>query len=141
MVVVRGFLKSIKRRINVGIVNTVYNTITCENPECGKTVTFLASQEQQELEKPENAWVRKTARLVQNLVPAPGQQRPQSHLYCSDECEIKLTATGVHNVPEPKRIQVPGAASAEAVAQAAAAAKAAEQATAAIKAGGPVTLG
>lgn len=124
----------------MGLVNTVYSTITCEGPGCEKTITFLASEEQQVLSKPENAWVTKTARVVTNLMPAPGQQKPQAHLYCSDVCTIKAAETGVLNVPEPKRI-VSEPASAAAVAQAAAAAKQAEAATAALRAGGPVTLG
>lgn len=124
----------------MSIVNTVYATISCEGPECGKSVTFLTSEEQQELAKPENAWVAKTARVVTNLAAAPGQQKPQPRLYCSDECEIKATATGVHNVPEPKRI-IAEPASAAQVAQAAAAAQRAQAATEALRAGGPVTLG
>jgi threonine synthase len=122
------------------VINTVYNTVTCEGLGCTKTVTFLAQDEQVELAKPENAWVLKTARNVVNLIAAPGQQKPVPHLYCSDECEVKATATGIHNVPEPKQI-VSEPASAQAVAAAAAAAKRAEQATAALRAGGPVTLG
>lgn len=116
------------------MINTVYATVTCDGPECQKTVTYLASDEQAELAKPENAWVLKTARIVQNLIPAPGQQKPQARMFCSDECEIKSAATGAHNVPEPKRI-IAGAASAEHVAAAAAAAKMAQQATEQIKAG------
>jgi hypothetical protein len=124
----------------MGIQNTVYATVSCEGPECKKTVTYLASEEQQELSKPENVWVTKTARIVSNLAPAPGQQKPQQRLYCSDECEVKATATGVHNVPEPKRI-VSEPASAAQVAAAAAAAQRAQAATEALRAGGPVTLG
>jgi hypothetical protein len=124
----------------MGIQNVVYATVTCEGPECKKTVTYLTSEEQMVLSLPDNAWVLKTARVVTNLAPAPGQQKPLPHLYCSDECEIKATATGVHNVPEPKRI-VTEPASTQAVAAAAAAAQRAEQATAALRAGGPVTLG
>ena len=124
----------------MGIVNIAYATITCEGPGCDKTVTYLSSEEQQVLAKPENSWVTKTARVITNLMPAPGQQKPRPYLYCSDVCEIKATETGVHNVPEPKRI-VTEPASAAAVAQAAAAAKQAEAATAALRAGGPVTLG
>jgi hypothetical protein len=124
----------------MGVVNTVYTTISCEGPDCTKTVTFLATEEQQELAKPENSWVLKTARTTVNLVPAPPQQKPQPRLFCSDICEINSIKTGAHNVPEPKRI-VSEPASAAAVAQAAAAAKRAEAATEALRAGGPVTLG
>src|SRR5258706_13270075 len=111
----------------MGIVNIGYTTITCEGPNCRKTVTFLASDEQAELAKPDNIWVMKTARTVVNLVPAPGQQKPVPRLYCGDVCEAEALATGVHNVPEPKRI-VTEPASAAAVAAAAAAAQQAEQA-------------
>ena len=122
------------------LINTVYSSVICEGPGCTKAATYLASEERTELSKPENAWVRTTARVVQNLIPAPGQERPQARLYCSDECEVKATATGVHNVPEPKRI-VAEPANAAQVAQAAEAAARAQKATQALKAGGPVTLG
>lgn len=124
------------------VINTIYNTVSCEGPDCPKTVTFLATDEQVELAKPENSWVLKTARTVVNLVPAPGQQKPIPRLYCSDECEVKAAATGVHNVPEPKRI-VTEPASAQAVAAAAAAAQRAQAATEVLKSGsgGQVTLG
>jgi hypothetical protein len=121
------------------ILNTVYTTISCEGPNCKKTVTFLAANEQEELSKPENSWVSKTARSVVNLVPPPGQQKPIPHLYCSDVCEIEATGTGVHNVPEPKRI-IGNVASAAQVQQAADAAEKARQATEALKTGQPVTL-
>lgn len=124
----------------MGQISTVYISLTCEGPGCDKTVTFLASKEQEELTKPENNWAIKTARRVLNLVPPVGQQKPVEHLYCGDVCEIKATETGRHNVPEPKRI-IEGAASAQAVQQAAQAAKAAEEATRQMKAGQPVTLG
>lgn len=124
------------------VINIGYTTISCEGPKCTKTVTFLASDEQVELAKPENSWVLKTARTVINLVPAPGQQKPVPRLYCGDVCEAEATATGVHNVPEPKRI-VSEPATAAQVAQAAAAAQRAQAATEALKSGsgGPVTLG
>lgn len=124
----------------MGQINTTYISLTCEGPGCEKSVTYLATDEQKELTKPENSWVIKTARRVLTLVPAPGQQKPAEFLYCSDVCEATATGTGRHNVPEPKRI-IEGAASAQAVAQAAQAAKAAEEATRQMKAGQPVTLG
>jgi hypothetical protein len=123
----------------MAIINTVYTTIACEGPECVKAVTFLAAEEQQELSKPENSWVLKTARVVTNLAPPPGQQKPQPRLFCSDVCEAKSVATGAHNVPEPKRI-IGNVASAAQVQQAADAAAKAAQATEALKAGSPVTL-
>jgi hypothetical protein len=118
-------------------INTVYITLTCD--QCQKSVTYLNTNEQVELEKEENAWIRKTARRVLNLVPAPGQREPVSRLFCSDVCTIKASESGVLNVPEPKRI-IEGAATAGSVEQAAAAAKAAAAATEKLKAGQPVTL-
>jgi hypothetical protein len=120
------------------VTNTTFSTITCE--QCKKTITYPAGpQEQEILSQPDNSWVIKTARLVQNLVPAPGMQRPHAYLYCSDECEVTATGSGAHNVPEPKKI-ISNAASAASVAQAAAVAKAAEAATAALKAGQPAII-
>lgn len=128
------------------ILNTVYQTIACEAEGCTKSVTFLTSEEQVTLQKPENAWITKTLRVIQNLVPPPGshpQQKPQPHIYCSDECTLVAIKAGMLNVPEPKRIVAAGGASADSVAQAAQAAEAARKATEALKtgAGGPVTLG
>jgi len=116
------------------VTNTQFSTITCDF--CKKTITYPGQEEQQILSQPENSWVIKTARIVQNLAPAPGQQRPTAFLLCSDECDAQHVATGLRNVPEPKKI-ISGQASAASVAQAAAVAKAAEQATAALKAGQP----
>jgi hypothetical protein len=107
-------------------------------------VTFLATEEQETLAKPENAWVTTTARIVQNLVTPKGshpQQKPQARLYCSDECTLAAIKLGLLNVPEPKRIVPLAGASADAVQAAAQAAERARQATEALKAGGPVTLG
>jgi len=120
------------------VTNTQFSTVTCDS--CKKTITYAGVNEQEELSKPENSWVIKTARIVQNLVPAPGQQRPQAFLYCGDECEITAAGTGVHNVPEPKKI-ISGVASSASVAQAAAVAAAAEKATAALKSGQPGIIG
>src|SRR5208282_4570676 len=118
----------------MSVINTQFSTITCDN--CKKTVIYPATEEQAILSLAENAWVVKTARLVQNLIPAPGQNRPNSYLYCGDECEATAVGTGTHNVPEPKKI-IAGGASADQVARAAQAAQAAERATQALKAGQP----
>lgn len=117
----------------MGLQQTMYQTVTCNGPNCNKTVTYEASQEMTELAKPENAWVSK-ARVVTDLRQ---EQRPGAakrvFIYCSDVCEIESAQTGAHNPPEPRRIvtnQTPAQ-----VAQAAAAAKAAEEATRQLKAG------
>ena len=115
----------------MSLIDTQFRTISCNGPECTKTVTFAMSQEKQTFEAPENVWL-KSMRLVQTL-------DARKLVYCSDECEAKAVATGVHNLPEPKRI-IDNVASAAQVQAVAAAAKAQEAATVAIKAGGPVTL-
>ncbi len=122
------------------LTTTSYTTLTCD--QCEKTVTFLATQagEQEALTKEENLWVRKTARRVSSLVPAEGRQEPQVFLYCGDVCEANATATGKHNVPEPKKI-ISGAATAASVAEAAAVAKATAEATKQMKAGPQLVQG
>lgn len=116
----------------MALKDVVIRTITCNGPECPHTVTFDREQMQQTVEAEGNEWLR-SGRIMQT-------SDGRSLFYCSDACEIKGVATGVHNLPEPKKI-ITNVASPQALAQAAASAKAAEVATAAIKAGQPVTLG
>jgi len=125
----------------MAIKQVAYETITCNGPECPRTVTYETSQAQEVFAAPDNAWV-KSSRLVQPLLQNPQNPNKLVFLYCSDACEVKGTALGVHNLPEPKRILQGPAVNAEQVAAAAAAAKRAEEATAALKSGnGPVVLG
>ena|SRR5208283_1935683 len=101
------------------ILDTVVRTIGCDAFGCTKQVVFDRKEEKTIFDKPENAWL-KTSRVVQS---ADGRNL----VYCSDECELKGTASGKHNMPEPKAI-VEGSATAVAIAaQQAAAAKQAEQ--------------
>lgn len=113
----------------MGVIQTVFRTITCNNSECTRTITYDASKEKETFEASGNEWM-KSLRNVQAI-----DQRVFT--YCSDVCEAKGIATGQHNLPEQKRI-IEGTASAAQVAQAAAAAKAAEDAGKALKAGQPV---
>jgi hypothetical protein len=123
----------------MGLTQTVYQTVTCNGPNCTKTVTFAAAEEQVELAKPENAWVA-TARVVTDLKQNPNPQAPKRvFIYCSDICEIEATQAGMHNPPEAKRL-ITFSGNPGQVAAAAAAAKKAEEATKALKAGQPVTL-
>lgn len=125
----------------MAITAVSYETLTCNGPECPRTVTYETSQAQATFAQEDNAWV-KTARLVQPLLQNPQNPNKLVFLYCSDACECKGTGLGVHNLPEPKRILAGPAVNAEQVAAAAAAAKRAEEATAALKSGnGPVVLG
>jgi len=110
----------------MGLIDSAVRTITCNGPECPKTVTFDRRREKETFEFPGNEWM-KTIRIVQTV-------DARNLVYCSDTCETKGIATGEHNLPEPKRL-VEGVANAAAIQAAADAAKMAEQATAAIKAG------
>jgi hypothetical protein len=92
----------------MAILDTVVRTISCDAFGCGKQVVFDRKEEKTIFEKPENVWL-KTSRVIQT---ADGR----NHVYCSDECELKGTATGKHNMPEPKKIIESGNAAAVAVA-------------------------
>ena len=91
------------------ITDSVIRIINCDGAGCTKpTLTFDRKEEQQTFAKPENGWV-KGLRLVNT---ADGR----TFMYCSDECEVKGTATGKHNLPEPKKIIETGNAAAVAAA-------------------------
>lgn len=104
-----------------------YNTVTCDGPTCDKSVTFIQTQEGVAAAFQDNPWMN-SIRSIQAV-----DQR--KFVYCSDECEIKGTATGAHN---KKVIVTPTGPNDTALA--AQAAERARQATEAIKAGGKVTL-
>ena len=117
----------------MSIVVTAYRTVTCNGPECQKSVTFEQNEKAQAetFAKEENAWL-KSFRIVKT---PDGRELG----YCGDVCEANAIKTGAHNLPEPKRI-IAGVANAAQVEQAAAAAKAAEAANTALRTGQPVTL-
>ena len=113
------------------LVTTQFQTTTCD--ECGKTATFQVHQQgvaPEVLE--ENPWLK----AARNIATADGRK----FFVCSDECDVKHTATGVRNPVEQSRVVT--ASNPAAIAQAAAAAKAATEATDAIKSGrgGQVTI-
>ena len=102
-------------------------TLSCDGPECTKTTTFPQTEQGEQEAVQSNPWMN-SVRFTQT----PDQRK---FTYCSDECEIKATATGVHNKKILVAPQGPNA-----VELAAQAALRAQQATQALKAGGPVTL-
>jgi len=114
----------------MSVVQSAFVTFSCDGPECGKTATFAATQEDRQLAVTNNPWLN-AMRFVKT-----GDGREVS--YCSDECEINAVSAGAHNRLEPKRI-VDAAGQAQ-VNLAAEAAKRAAQATAALKAGAGVQL-
>ena len=79
----------------MSISDAVSRTISCDAPECGKTVSFNPQVPDEVIALPD--WIR-TTRTVQLGNRA-------SFTYCSDVCEVKGVTTGNHNVPEPKQIQ------------------------------------
>ncbi len=112
----------------MSIIDVQVRTISCN--ACDKTVTFNIKEHQQALDA--NAWL-KSSRVIQT-----GDGR--NFVYCSDQCEIAGIGSGVHNIPEQKKVvEVEGTGTA-AIAIAAEAAKNAEQATKAIKDGKPAKL-
>lgn len=118
----------------MGIQNMQLKSVTCNGPECDKTVTYDIRDEKSVIDAQGNEWM-KNLRIVSTF-----DQR--AFLYCSDICEAKSLATGQHNLPEPKKL-IEGVATPAQIAAAAAAAKQAEEATLALKSGrgGPVRLG
>jgi hypothetical protein len=108
-------------------VKNSFITITCDGPACDKTVTFAETQEGFNEALQSNTWM--------NCIRVIGTPDQRKFVYCSDECEVKATATGVHNKKLLVTPQGPNAAQ-----LAAEAALRAQQATQALKSGGPVTL-
>jgi hypothetical protein len=104
----------------MSIIDSVIRTIKCDAPECTKEVLFDRKEEKTIFENPDNVWLKST-RVVQS---ADGRNL----VYCSDTCEVKGTATGTHNLPEPPKIHTASnPAAIAAAAQAAANARQADQ--------------
>ena len=110
----------------------VFVTISCDGPGCDKTVTFPANEQGQAEALEDNPWL--------NTLRGVGTPDKRQLAYCSDECEAKGIAAGLHNKPERKRIIAPTAGKAE-VDLAAKAAQQAREANEALHKGTPVTLG
>ena len=102
-------------------------TLTCDGPECDKTVTFLQTQEAAQKAFQDNVWLN-SARTILTI-----DQRKLT--YCSDTCEAKGLALGIHN---KQVLEVPkGSNAVELAAQAAARAR---QGGEALKKGAPITI-
>ena len=108
-------------------IKTVYVTLSCDGPECGKTVTFEATQEIAKQIEQDNPWLQG----MRHVKTSDGREFG----YCSDECEIKSVGAGTHNKLEVKHVVADTNTHLAALA-----AQKAAKATAAIKAGQPVTL-
>jgi hypothetical protein len=113
----------------LSIVQTTFITITCDAPGCGKTATFEASETGDKAARVENPWL-----ATHRAVATPDRRNLG---YCSDECEAKGIASGLHNKLEQRII---ADVNPSAVNMAARAAEAARKSTEAIKAGQPTQV-
>ena len=125
--VFKSIRRAIQRENKLSEVISSFATVTCDNSECGKTVTFPQTQEGLQEAFQSNPWMNS----IRNVMSIDQRK----FIYCSDECEAKGLATGVHN---KKVIITPTGPNAAQLA--AEAALRAQQATQALKSGGPVTL-
>ncbi len=114
----------------MSIVDSVIRTISCDAEGCTNQVLFDRTVEKETFADPKNIWLKST-RVVQS---ADGR----NIVYCSDACEVKGTATGKHNIPEPTKIVT--AANPAAITAAAAAAAQARSAEQAIRDGQPTKV-
>ena len=112
----------------MSVVQTSFVTISCDGPECNKTVTFPATEQGQAEALADNPWLN-TQRALQT-------SDRRNFTYCSDVCEAKAIETGVHNKLEKRIVE----ANATAMNLAARAAQQAQQATQALKQGAGVTI-
>lgn len=113
----------------MSIIDSQFRTVTCNGPQCTKTVTFNIQEKDKakaEAVMADNPWL-KTMRIV--------QAHGENFVYCSDECEVNNVAQGLHNPPEERKIvSIDGGGNMQ-IRQAAAEAAAAAEAERAIKAG------
>lgn len=114
----------------MSIVDIAIRTITCNGPNCTRTVTFEQSQAEQIVR--DNPWLN-SIRVIQ----VTGSKRNLS--YCSDTCEVDGITSGAHNPVEEKPALITSANEAS-IRQAAQLAAQAEAATKAIKAGSGISL-
>ncbi len=115
----------------MSVVDNTYRTITCNGPECNKTVTYDPKDAEKTVK--ENPWLENT-RLVNRLVDG------RIFAYCSDTCEVKAVTAGVHNKEEKKVVEMPSGSAREAILRAAQAAKATEEGVKALKEGRPLNI-
>jgi hypothetical protein len=73
------------------IIQSGFVTISCDGPEaeCGKSVTFAATENDKNEAERNNPWLM----TLRNVNTAD----KRSLCYCSDECEIKAAGLGAHN--------------------------------------------
>lgn len=100
-------------------------TVSCDAEGCDKTISFDAASMQQVMAA--NPWTQN----VRTILTSDNRKLT----YCCDDCEVKGAATGSHNIPVKKVIDI--ATGANAMKDAAAQAKAQQAAETAIRTGGP----
>ena len=106
------------------IIQSGFVTISCDGPEseCGKSVTFAATEQDKNEAEHNNPWLTS----LRNV----NTSDKRSLCYCSDECEIRAAGLGAHNART-----IISAGNQSQVNLAALAAAKAKAATAALKAG------
>jgi hypothetical protein len=115
----------------MSITDVQIRTITCNGPNCTKTVTFDVKDH--ERITADNPWLIATRQV--------GTSFGASLIYCSDTCEMEATASGAHNPPTPKAVvDISEAGGQNAIRLAAEAAKKAEEATNRLKQGKPIQI-
>jgi len=87
------------------ISDVTMRTIKCDNEKCDKEVTFNVQDQAAIAALPD--WLRTYRNVVLGNNARFG--------YCSDECEVEGVTSGVHNVPEPKKVEVATPADAQQV--------------------------
>lgn len=110
----------------MGIVQTIYKTVTCDGPSCKNTATFEHRQDNRGvLEAVEKyPWIK----MIREV-----QAANRNFLFCSDQCMLESAGLGHFNPEDRKSIVLPEGANA--MAHAAAQAKVAEDANRAIRSG------
>lgn len=116
----------------MGYKEVKFLTVTCNGPNCDKTITCLATPEAHKEAADKNPWMLS----YRNITTFDGRQFG----YCSDVCEVDSITAGNHNKLEQKKVVSVDSNAEFQMRQAAEAARRAEEATKNLKEGSPVTL-
>lgn len=115
----------------MSIIDAQIRTISCNGPNCKKSVTFDVKDHEQVTK--DNQWLLSGRNI--------GTTWGATFFYCGDVCEMESVAAGTHNPPVPKNlVDISEVGGQNAVALAAAAARRAEEATKKLKDGRPISI-
>lgn len=117
----------------MSIVNTQYQTVQCDGPNCKNIATFAATPQDHAKAVQEHPWLATTRGATGAGPDAQGQ--PRQFVYCSDACEVNAVTAGTHNPLQKKVIDIAtGSAALKQAAEQAARQQAADKA---LREGGP----